>query len=200
MTPEQLKLLRKQLRQQRRSLALRTRQQAGRKVSQHLRRQAVLHQARHIGIYLSAFGEVPTQSIINLGLKLHKKIYLPQIRNFDQKLRWVRINRQQWQNRRFSSHKLGMHEPRQRGISVNRLDLLIMPLLAFDRHGSRIGMGGGYYDRTLWKKHKAYRLGLAYEFQQAEQLDRKPWDQPLDAVLTPSGLISFTSQKSFYKT
>ena len=144
MTPEQLKLLRQQLRKQRRALTQRIRQQAGRKVAQRLHRQAVFRQARHIGIYLSAFGEVPTQAIIKLGLKQQKNIYLPQIRNVDQKLQWVRVNRQQWQNRRFSIHRLGMHEPRQRGMSVNRLDLLIMPLLAFDQHGSRVGMGGGY--------------------------------------------------------
>ncbi|RYY80030.1 MAG: 5-formyltetrahydrofolate cyclo-ligase [Moraxellaceae bacterium] len=191
MTPEQLKPLRKQLRQQRRKLTARTRQQAGRLVAQHLRRQPVFQQARHIGIYLSAFGEVPTQAIINLCFNHHKQIYLPQICNVDQKLRWVRINRQQWQNRRFSIHKLGMHEPRQRGHRVNRLDLLIMPLLAFDRYGSRVGMGGGYYDRTLWKQHKAYRLGLAYDFQRAERLTRQAWDQPLDAVVTPSTFYQF---------
>lgn len=191
MTAEPLKILRKQLRQQRRALTQRMRQQAGRKVAQQLRRQAVFHQSHHIGIYLSAFGEVPTHAIINLGFSLHKQIYLPQICNVDQKLRWVRINRQQWQNRRFSIHKLGMHEPRQRGHHVNQLDLLIMPLLAFDCYGSRVGMGGGYYDRTLWKQHKAYRLGLAYDFQRAERLARQPWDQPLDAVVTPSTVYQF---------
>lgn len=191
MTPEQLKLLRQQLRKQRRALPQRIRQQAGRKVAQRLHRQAVFRQARHIGIYLSAFGEVPTQAIINLGLKQQKNIYLPQIRNFDQKLQWVRINRQQWQNRRFSIHRLGMHEPRQRGISINRLDLLIMPLLAFDQYGSRVGMGGGYYDRTLWKQHQTSRLGLAYDFQRAERLVRHAWDQPLDAVVTPSTVYQF---------
>lgn len=191
MTPEQLKLLRKQLRQQRRKLTARTRQQAGRLVAQQLRRQAVFRQSRHVGIYLSAFGEVPTHAIINLGFKQHKQLYLPQIRNFDQKLQWVRITRQQWQNRRFSTHKLGMHEPRQRGQHVNRLDLLIMPLLAFDRYGSRVGMGGGYYDRTLWKQHQTSRLGLAYDFQRAERLVRHAWDQPLDAVVTPSTVYQF---------
>ena len=101
MTPEQLKLLRQQLRKKRRALPQRIRQQAGRKVARRLHREAVFRQARHIGIYLSAFGEVPTTAIINLGLKQQKNIYLPQIRNVDQKLQGVRINRQQWQNRRF---------------------------------------------------------------------------------------------------
>lgn len=199
MTPEQLKHLRKQLRQHRRTLSLRTRQQAGRVTCQRLGRLAVFRQARHVGIYLSAFGEVPTQAIINRCLKSQKKIYLPQIRHFDQKLLWVPISRQQWRNRRFFMHRLGMYEPRQRGIAVSRLDLLIMPLLAFDRYGSRLGMGGGFYDRTLWKKPQAYRLGLAYAFQQIRQLDRQPWDQPLDAILTPSGFISSCHQNQATK-
>ncbi|RYZ84461.1 MAG: 5-formyltetrahydrofolate cyclo-ligase, partial [Moraxellaceae bacterium] len=138
MNQNQLRVLRKQLRQQRRALDLKTRQQAGRRVSQHLYSHSTFRQAQRIGIYLSAFGEVPTTAIIELGFKLGKQVYLPQIRNFDQKLRWVRISHQQWRNKRFSVHRLGMHEPRARGWNVNRLDLLIMPLLAFDSHGSRL--------------------------------------------------------------
>ena len=177
---------RRQIRQQRRQLTAGYRQQAGRKVMQRLQYQSVFKSAKHVGVYLSAFGEVLTQPIIDACFKRHKAVYLPQIRNFDQKLVWVKINRKQWQNRRFSSHKLGMHEPRQRGVSVNRLDLLLMPLLMFDLSGSRVGMGGGFYDRTLWKKRKAYRLGLAYDFQQVVHLQRQPWDQALQAVITPS--------------
>lgn len=193
MNPNPLAVLRKQLRQKRRALDFKTRQQAGRRVSQHLYRHSTFRQAQRIGIYLSAFGEVPTQALIEQAFKRHKQVYLPQIRNVDQTLRWVRINRQQWRNRRFSVHRLGMHEPRQRGIDVNRLDLLIMPLLAFDDYGTRLGMGGGYYDRTLWKKNQPYRLGLAYAFQRTSGLVRQAWDQPLHAVCTPEGIYRFKS-------
>ncbi len=87
-----------------------------------------------------------------------------------------------------------MKEPMAtRGKHVSKLDLLLMPLLACDQYGTRIGMGGGYYDRTLASaKHKPYRLGLAHPFQFIEYtLKRQSWDQPLDALLTPQRVYYF---------
>lgn len=49
-----------------------------------------------------------------------------------------------------------------------------MPLLMFDVHGTRVGMGGGFYDRTLYKKYRPFRLGLAYDFQQVDTIKRQP--------------------------
>lgn len=183
--------LRKQIRQERRQLPRYQQQQAGQRVAQQLIRCVMFKRANKIGLYLSAFGEVPTQYIMQQCFKHHKQVYLPQIRNFDQKLVWVKINRQQLQNKRMAAHRLGMQEPRQRGISVNQLNLIIMPLVLFDLTGSRVGMGGGYYDRTLWKKSRPFRLGLAYDFQQVASLTRQPWDQPLDSVLTPQHFYQF---------
>ena len=177
--------LRKSLRQQRRQLPARVQRHAGEAVANQIIKLLPFKRATKIGLYLSAFGEVPTQKIMQQCFKQNKKVYLPQIRNFDQKLVWVKINRQQWQNNRFAAHRLGMQEPRQRGISINQLDLVIMPLLMFDVHGTRAGMGGGFYDRTLYKKYRPFRLGLAYDFQQVDTIKRQPWDQPLHAVLTP---------------
>ena len=186
-----LPALRKQLRQKRRQLPWRIQQQAGQRVAQQLVKYARFKRSNKIGLYLSAFGEVPTQWIVQLCFKQNKQVYLPQIRNFDQKLVWVKINRQQWQKKRFASHGLGMQEPRQRGMDISQLDLLIMPLLMFDLSGTRVGMGGGYYDRTLWKNPLPFRLGLAYNFQQVDSLARQPWDQPLHAVLTPQFFYQF---------
>ncbi|XID75425.1 5-formyltetrahydrofolate cyclo-ligase [Alkanindiges sp. WGS2144] len=194
--------LRKHIRQQRRKLPARIQQQAGRQVAQHLRHSAPFKSSHTIGLYLSAFGEVPTAPLMQLCFQQKKQLYLPQIRSFDRKLVWVKISRQQWQNQRFYRHRLGMLEPRARGTTIDQLDMVILPLLAFDSAGTRVGMGGGYYDRTLWKKNKAYRLGLAYEFQQVAQLERQPWDQPLDAVITPARFYRFdfinTSPRHFF--
>ena len=186
-----LSTLRKHLRQHRRQLPVRVQLQTGQMVAHRLSRLASFKHSQKIGLYLSAFGEVPTQQMIERCFKQHKTVYLPQIRQFDQKLVWVKINRHQWQNRRFAAHRLGMQEPRQRGIDINQLDLVIMPLLMFDLHGTRVGMGGGFYDRTLWKKYRPFRLGLAYDFQQVNEIDRQPWDQPLHAVLTAQSFYQF---------
>ena len=69
-------------------------------------------------------------------------------------------------------------------------DLVIAPLVAFDRHGYRLGQGGGYYDRTLAALRAAGRLfviGLAYAGQEVDQVPRDAHDQPLDAILTETG-------------
>jgi 5-formyltetrahydrofolate cyclo-ligase len=69
-------------------------------------------------------------------------------------------------------------------------DLVIAPLIAFDREGYRLGQGGGYYDRTLAALRAGARLfviGLAYAGQEVDRIPRDAHDQPLDAILTESG-------------
>jgi 5-formyltetrahydrofolate cyclo-ligase len=71
-------------------------------------------------------------------------------------------------------------------------DLVITPLLAFDRLGARMGQGGGHYDRTLAglrKKGRVFALGLAYAGQQVARIPAEPHDQPLDAILTEKEYI-----------
>ena len=73
-------------------------------------------------------------------------------------------------------------------------DALLVPLLAFDRLGFRLGYGGGFYDRTLAKLRAAshvYALGLAFAAQEVESVPRNARDQPLDALATEQGLIRF---------
>lgn len=79
-------------------------------------------------------------------------------------------------------------------VSARALDLALTPLVGFDSTGGRLGMGGGYYDRTFaflrnrrhWKK--PHLIGLAYDFQRVSHLERKAWDVPLEAVVTETGI------------
>ncbi|MEY4516258.1 MAG: hypothetical protein RL180_604 [Pseudomonadota bacterium] len=185
--------LRTILRQQRRRLSARQRQQAGAAVVRHIRRCVDWQQARHIGLYLDDFGELPTRSLLQLAATTGKHVYLPVIRPLDRRLVFVQVQRGHWQQRRLTRHRWGMYEPKhQRGRAVSQLDLLILPLVAFDQHGRRLGMGGGFYDRTLaHAPHRPTRMGLAYDFQYIEQLYAHPWDQALDCALTPTGLWRF---------
>lgn len=190
----ELSFIRKNLRSKRRSLSPLEQKKAQLNVLQHLNSLAIFHSSKKIGLYLHAFGEVHTDLIIKLCFQKNKQVYLPMICSMNQHLVWVRISKNQYVNRRFSHHPLGMKEPMAtRAKHVSSLDLLIMPLLACDRYGTRIGMGGGYYDRTLASaKHKPYRLGLAHQFQFIEHtLKRQSWDQPLDALLTPQRVYYF---------
>ena len=78
------------------------------------------------------------------------------------------------------------------------LDLILMPLVAFDINGNRLGMGKGYYDRTLqflhlrrhWRKPRL--VGIAYELQKFEQLPQQPWDIPLNAIVTEKSVYNIS--------
>jgi 5-formyltetrahydrofolate cyclo-ligase len=81
-------------------------------------------------------------------------------------------------------------------IDAGKLDLVMLPMIAFDNEGHRLGTVGGYYDRTFAflrsrENSKPFMLGLAFDCQQAEQLPVDEWDVRLDGVLTESGIIEF---------
>lgn len=191
--------LRKSLRRHRISLSIHTRRRAEQTVVRHMRRQPNFANAQRVGLYLDAFGEVPTGALIQLCFKLRKAVYLPVVRSVNQPLSWSRITRHQWQNQRMMKHRFGMKQPLlQRGVSVKVIDCLFMPLVGFDLNGHRLGMGGGFYDRTLASvattgKHqtKPWRIGLAYDFQRVDKLHTNHWDIPLHAIVTPSGYRRF---------
>lgn len=186
--------LRKQLRQQRRAVTPNQQQQAQQDVLQRLIRLPKFKYAKKVGVYLDAFGEIHTQRIIEYCFVQGKQVYLPMICNMNQRLVWVQISLQQYRTQRFAHHRLGMQEPRtSRGKHISHLDMVLMPLLACDTHGTRIGMGGGYYDRTLASApQRPYRLGIAHDFQLIHaNLPRENWDQPVDALLTPECFLQF---------
>ena len=189
-----LNILRKTLRQQRRRVSTFEQKQSEQSVLNLIVKSAVFKHAQKVGLYLHAFGEIQTDLIIKKCFSLGKHVYLPMICNMNQKLVWIHVSRSQYLNKRFTHHRLGMKEPIQtRAKNVDQLDLLIMPLLACDRLGTRMGMGGGYYDRTLAQaKYKPIRIGLAHDYQYlSEPLIRQSWDQPLDILITPSKTYRF---------
>lgn len=80
-------------------------------------------------------------------------------------------------------------------IKVSEIDLVLLPLVAFDQSGNRLGMGGGFYDATFThlksKKTKPLFIGLAYQSQLVENLPSDPWDLPLDGVCTEESFYQF---------
>jgi 5-formyltetrahydrofolate cyclo-ligase len=74
-------------------------------------------------------------------------------------------------------------------------DFLLVPLLAFDRSGNRLGYGAGYYDRTLAALPGRFRLGVAYAAQELDEVPAGPYDARLDAVATEQGVIHCKEQK-----
>lgn len=102
----------------------------------------------------------------------------------------------------FRSYKLGdtleegLHNTLQpkADAKVLKPEILIIPLIAFDEKGNRLGQGGGYYDRTLADiraKRKVLAIGLAFDGQKTKSIPAEDFDQPLDGVLTEKGLWNF---------
>ena len=172
---------------------------ARRTAARHLERLAVesglLLRYQRIGFYLPFRGEIDLLPLLNRVLWLGRPCYLPVVpARFQRLLRFSRLtDRPSWYQNRF-----GITEhwsPRQ--LRARQLDLLFIPLVGFDEHGYRLGMGGGFYDaslaylrrRKVW--HKPVLVGVGYEWQKVEKVPHDPWDMPLDAVLTDKHLRWF---------
>ena len=91
-------------------------------------------------------------------------------------------------------HAFGMHEPAQGAPRVTP-DVLLVPLLAFDAAGTRLGYGGGFYDRTLASLSSKIAIGIAYAGQEVDALPCHAHDHPLDMVVTENGVRRFTKDR-----
>ncbi|WP_081926668.1 MULTISPECIES: 5-formyltetrahydrofolate cyclo-ligase [unclassified Alteromonas] len=84
-------------------------------------------------------------------------------------------------------------------VPTSTIDVILMPLVGFDSKGNRLGMGGGYYDRTLvftqitrFTQKKPILIGIAHDEQEVETLPFEPWDIPVDIIVTPKRILSFS--------
>jgi 5-formyltetrahydrofolate cyclo-ligase len=181
--------LRRTMRRRRAQLSNAEQAAAANQLAKQARQSNRLLQARHILSYAPFAGEIaPTKLIENLP---YQTLHLPKITNF--RLSQMRFYSAEKVDR---LNKYGIEEPRaiEQPRPANSFDLILVPLLAFDRLGTRIGMGAGYYDRALeafgyQTSTKPYLVGVAHYFQEVNSLKREPWDVPLDAILTDQEFI-----------
>lgn len=185
------KLLRATLRSHRKAITRTQIRQAERAVVRHALRSPPLRRAARVGVYLSMGSELCTSALIQTLQQRGQTVFVPAI--VRGKLRFRLLHGQ-----RLAKHALGMTQPRSgRALQASAFDVLVLPLLGFDASGTRLGQGGGYYDRALARcRFRPYRLGLAYAAQQCHTLPREPWDQGLNAVLTERGLRRFPRSPS----
>ena len=191
-------ILRREMRAQRRALS----QHEARAAALRLLRLAQRHRllrCHRIGFYLPMGEEIDLMPLLNAALWLKRACYLPVIPQRGARRLWFsRIGaRDAWYQNRFGIFEHAARERRR----ARQLDVLFMPLVAFDVHGNRLGMGGGYYDtslaylRTCRLFRKPKLIGVAYDFQRVAALPSEPWDVPLDAVLTDRDLYRFRKKR-----
>ena len=185
--------LRRKLQQIRRNLPAEQQQTAAREVANRLQqRLSHLHpEQTTVAVYKSFDGELPTFPVIETLWQQGFNTVLPVLHPFAKgHLLFLRYT----PDTPMTLNKYGIQEPElnvQNVVPLSDIQILLMPLVGFDNQGNRIGMGGGYYDRTLAQWHNGYQpnlspIGLSYNEQQVERIPVESWDIPLPEVITPA--------------
>ena len=144
--------------------------------------------AKTIALYLANDGELDPMLFINWCWQQGKQVYLPVLHPFcSGHLLFLLFEKRSF----MVKNQYGINEPKldvTKVCPLEQLDVLCTPLVAFDRSGARLGMGGGFYDRTLvnWKKNQYYPIGIAHDCQQVDVVPVEYWDIPLPEIITPT--------------
>jgi 5-formyltetrahydrofolate cyclo-ligase len=182
--------LRRMLRKARRALSNSEQRQAARGLYRQLAQHPLFRRAKHISLYLPTDGEIDPRLLLRAAQRRGKATYLPVLSAWPRtKMVFQRIRPgEKLRPNRFRILEPRVNQAKQR--KVWALDLVLLPLVGFDEHGGRLGMGGGFYDRSLaylarrknWRKPTL--LGLAHECQKVEKLAQASWDVPLQGTVT----------------
>ena len=196
-SPSSRSILRNRMRMQRRTLTPAQQREAAHRLAHRLGHSGLFRRSRHIAFYLANDGELDPHILLQRAWDMGKTCYLPVITP----------GLSLWfapyaKGDPLAINRFGIPEPARPGlalVSARVLDLILTPLVAFDDQGHRLGMGGGFYDRSLsylrhrraWRKPRL--LGIAYELQRIASLRAEAWDVPLDGVATDKKLYLFNN-------
>lgn len=208
VSPEKQKAraqLRKKLREARRNLPDEQHEDAAQCIATQLNTLPFVKSATTVAGYLVNDGEVNLKYYIEATWQLsHKKFALPVLHPV---CKGHLLFLSYTPNSLLINNKYNIEEPAltcEAVIPVTQCDVILMPLVGFDTSGNRLGMGGGYYDRTLsftqrnlntqsaLNQHTPKLVGIAHDVQEVDALPTAPWDVPLDAIVTPSRTLIFT--------
>ena len=184
MHPLSKTALRDNFRQLRRSLSAESREHAARQISQLWQDSA--RTEVNIGSYLATPNECPTDALHTLCWQQAKRIFIPLI---SQPGQWAELT----PTSALTKTPLGIFEPiHDHAIATDCLDILLLPLLAIDQQGYRLGYGGGFYDQLLANcPKKPLLIGLGFHRQLVAILPHDPWDIPVDGFLSENGWLFF---------
>jgi 5-formyltetrahydrofolate cyclo-ligase len=188
---QQRALLRRAGRALRRSLAPAQRHGAQQAAARHFLRLLRLRSLPRVAGYLAAAGEFDPAPLLAAAHRRGSRVYVP------------RLSRVHAAGMGFAPlapplrrNRYGLLEPAALpSISLQYCSVVLVPLVAFDRRGFRLGMGGGFYDRALAFRHRRPRwrgpllIGVAFAAQEVARIPDLPWDVRLDAILTDNGWI-----------
>jgi len=191
--------LRTTVRLKRNALTAQQQVSASLKLCQQLINSKNIQQANRIALYLANDAELSLQPFIEWCWQQNKQVYLPVLHPFCAGyLLFLRYENKT----KMKLNKYNIAEPELNVSAVcpaAHLDIICTPLVAFDSQGERLGMGGGFYDRTLadiasrdcMHSNSVKIIGLAHDCQQVEQVPTEAWDIPLPEIFTPTQHFSF---------
>lgn len=187
--------LRTELRNKRRSLSPQQQTHAAQALVNILSQQTWLTRARRIALYWPADGELDPRPVAHWAWQQGIRCYLPVLHPWHKRQLWFTPFTSQTL---FKRNRFGIPEPiahKAAPLSARHLDVVLMPLVGFDRYGGRLGMGGGFYDTSFAFKRrqpgfsKPRLIGIAHSCQEVAKLPLEPWDIGLDGVVTEEGVI-----------
>jgi len=189
------KTLRQKIREQRRNLSESEREHAAFLLCERLAATKEFKRSKNIAFYLTNDGEIDLTLLIKHAWQQGKQCYLPVLAEPNTNRLWFipYTPETKLKHNRFAIPE-PIHSRSTRMRKTVSLDLILMPLVAFDINGQRMGMGGGFYDRSLaflktrqhW--HKPNLIGVAYDFQKQSKLETNSWDIAMQAVVTEKSL------------
>lgn len=186
--------LRRSLKQARLALSHAERQAAAAEAIDRIRRLPLYRRSRRLAAFFGSKGELDPMPLAHRAIEDGKRVYLPVLHPFLA----GRLLFCHWQpGQPLRDNRFGIPEPtavRSNIIAARLLDLVIMPLLGFDVHCHRLGMGGGYYDRTFAFRNRTHfigrprLLGIAHEVQRVAAIEAKPWDIRPDLIVSNTNI------------
>lgn len=185
--------LRQQLRRKRRKLSPSQQRLAASSLARHAANSGLLLRYRDIAFYLANDGEIDPATLLLRAHRQGVRCYLPVLAP-NNRLWFMRYR----PGDKLHKNRYGIAEPshRLRRRKVWSLSLVLLPLVGFDREGGRLGMGGGYYDRSLQQTrslpvmNRPKLVGLGHQCQEVQKLELACWDIPISQVITDVEVIS----------
>ncbi|WP_297423195.1 5-formyltetrahydrofolate cyclo-ligase [Clostridium sp.] len=189
---ENKKVLRKEILIKRKNMNTTEKEKMDKIISDQLYESRYYKEATNIFIYISYDSEIDTKSIIYNALKDNKRIYVPRTEFETRIMDAVEIK--SFDNLIETSYGLLEPSKKEPHINPNELNLIIVPGVAFDRNGGRMGYGAGFYDRFFKKINgdnmkKITKLALAYSLQVLDEVPMSEQDVPVDFIITEKEFI-----------
>lgn len=167
---------------------------ASSRVAARIRHLPTFARCHRIACYFAVNGEIECHALISSNLARGRQIFLPVL--YGRELRFVPFR----PGGKTKKNVFGIPEPvfaKRDLVDPRTLDVVLAPLVAFDLRGSRLGMGGGYYDRSFaflrnrsqWQRPRL--ICLAHDFQKVPSVQTNPWDIPLQTVVTETDTYQF---------